>query len=141
VASNRTRTTIVALLAIGVVFMAGLVIGIAGDRAWLVLHGRLSMRHGPSDRMVNMLVNRMDRELKLTPAQRTAVTAILRRSRDRIAAIDANVRPQVRAQMAATSAEIEAVLSPEQRTKFVALRKKMEARHRSSPIYGPAPPP
>jgi Spy/CpxP family protein refolding chaperone len=140
VASNRLSTKIAAAIAILVVFVAGLVIGIAGDRAWLVLHGRLSMRHGASDTMVKMLVNRLNRELNLTPAQRTAVTAILRQSRDRIAAIDANVRPQVRAQMAATSAEIENVLTPEQRTKFVEIRKKMEARHRGSPFYGPSPP-
>jgi Spy/CpxP family protein refolding chaperone len=132
-----TRTT--AAIALAVVFLAGLVIGIAGDRAYLVLHGKLPMRHGPSDRMVNHLVDRLDHELKLTPAQRTSVTAILKRGRDHIDAINAGVRPQVRAQMDATSAEIEKVLTPEQRTKFVELRTKMEAHHRVGPFDGGPP--
>jgi Spy/CpxP family protein refolding chaperone len=131
-----TKTT--AAIALAVVFLAGLVIGVAGDRAFLVLRGRLPMRHGPSDRMVNHLVDRLDRELELTPAQRTTVTAILKRGRDRIDAIHGAIRPQVRAQMDATSAEIEKVLTPEQRTKFAELRAKME-RHRERPFDAPPP--
>lgn len=132
-----TRTA--AGIALAVVFVAGLVIGFAADRAYLVMHGRLPMRHGPGDRMVKHLVDRLDRELKLTPAQRTSVSAILNRSRDRIDAIYGGIRPQVRAQIDATSAEIEKVLTPEQRTKFVELRAKMEARHHDGPFGGPPP--
>lgn len=133
-----TKTT--AAIALAVVFLAGLVLGVAGDRAFLVLRGRLPMRHGPSERMVNHLVDRLDHDLKLTPAQRTSVTEILKRGRDRIDAIYGGIRPQVRAQMDATSAEIEKVLTPEQRTKFAELRAKLD-RHRDRPFDGPPRPP
>ena len=136
----KTRTT--AAIALTVVFLGGLVIGIAGDRAFLVLRGRLPMRHGPSERMVSHLVDRLDHELKLTPAQRTSVAEILKRGRARIDTIYGGIRPQVRAQMDSTSAEIEKVLTPEQRTKFAELRAKMESHRREGgPFGGPPRPP
>lgn len=135
-----TKTT--AAIALVVVFLAGIILGVAGDRAFLVLHGRLPMRHGPSQRMVSHIVDRLDHDLKLTPAQRTTVTAILQRSRDRVDGIYATIQPQVRAQIDSASAEIEKVLTPEQRTKFAEIRAKMESRRRmGGPFGGPPPPP
>jgi Spy/CpxP family protein refolding chaperone len=42
----------------------------------------------------------------------------------------ANVRPQVRQELDATNAEIETVLTPEQKTKFSNLRMRIGARWR-----------
>ena len=47
----------------------------------------------------------------------------------------ANVRPQIRQELDATNAEIETVLTPEQKTKFADLRMRIGARRhdRNSP--------
>src|SRR5437764_253383 len=64
------------------------------------------------------------------------------------ASASASVRPQVRQELDATNAEIEKVLTPEQRTKFEALqlqhrRQRMNRRgaHGMAPGLPPAPPP
>jgi hypothetical protein len=125
---GRMSTKATATIALIVVFFAGLVIGAAPDHAYLIVRGKIPMRRGASDRMVTRMVERLDADLHFTPAQRTTVTAILTRSRDRIDRIYDNIRPQVHAQIDATSGEIEKVLTPEQRTKFAEFRAKMEER-------------
>jgi len=134
-------TKATATIALLVVFLAGLLIGAVADHAYLVVRGRIPMRHGLSDRMVARMVERLDDDLHFSAAQRTAVTEILRRRHERISAIYDNVRPQVRAQIDATTAEIDKILTPEQRTKFAELHAKMEKRHHGGRFGTDAPPP
>ncbi len=121
-------TRIVATVVVVIVFFAGIFIGAAGERIWIV-------RRGPTfpPRMegsfVNHMVSRLDQDLHLTPQQRQQITQILESRRQKINSIWSSVRPQVRQQVDQTNAEIEKVLTPEQRTKFAEIRARREARH------------
>jgi Spy/CpxP family protein refolding chaperone len=112
-----------------VAFFAGLLVGVAGDHLYLIHSGRLFPRHAArfaSDRMAD----RLDRELHLTPQQKTEVQAILERHRAKIDAAMSNVRPMIRQELDASNKEIETILTPEQRTKFSELRMRIESRRR-----------
>jgi len=122
-----------ALLVIGAL-VAGVVLGVAGDRAWMHIH---RSQHPPG---FERLVEHLDHELTLTPQQKEAVRQIVQRRRARIEAIAATTRPQMRQEVESLNAEIEKVLSPEQRQKFQTLSKRMHQRHRGMRPAGPPPP-
>jgi len=117
-----------ALLVIGA-FLCGIVVGVAGDHTFLLFHGRLRPSHGASEAVANRIVARLDRELKLTPQQHTAVQQIIDKRRQRIEAIWTSVGPQVREEMDGTRAEIERLLTPEQREKFRQMHQHMQDRN------------
>jgi Spy/CpxP family protein refolding chaperone len=126
--SNKTRTA--AVVVVIVAFLAGILIGVAGDHLYLIHNGRLSPRHAArfsADRMTERLAG----ELELTPQQKTQVQQIIERHRAKIDAIMSNVRPQVRGELDATNAEIDTILTPAQRTKFATLRMRVGARRRA----------
>lgn len=132
--STKVAAAVVILLA----FLAGIVVGIAGDRFWQFRH-----RGGPGDRgkrMTKFLAERLDKQLDLDDTQRAQVEQILERHRARIDALMSGVQPQMRAEIDATNREISAVLTPEQREKFEKLKMRM-LRHRGGPPPGGAPPP
>lgn len=120
--SNRRVTTpILAAVALVVTFIAG---GVVGG----VLHRGMMLRGGDGDRSAAFLMKRLDRRLDLTPQQEAAVTAILARGRQRIRAVWSGVAPQVQREIERTNAEIDAVLTPQQRTKFTEIKMKMQSR-------------
>jgi Spy/CpxP family protein refolding chaperone len=124
--SSNTRATAVAVIVVA--FIAGILAGVAGDHLYLIRSGRLSPRHGrfSADRMTDRLTH----QLNLSAQQKTQVQQIIERHHAKIDATMANVRPQVRQELDATNAEIEKVLTPEQKTKFADLRMRIEARRR-----------
>jgi len=118
-----------AVVVVVVAFIAGILVGVAGDHLYLIRSGRLSSRRTArfsADRMADNL----GRELQLSPQQKTQVQQIIERHRAKIDATMSSVRPQVRLEIDATNKEIEGILTPEQRTKFEALRMRIGARHR-----------
>ena len=123
---TTSRSKVIAAIVVVVAFAAGIVIGVCGDRFWRVHFGPRD--HRP--RMVTALIlRRLDHELDLTPQQHQAVQQILTAREQRITALMATVRPQIRQQIDATNAEIEKVLTPEQRMKF----QQMRLHHGSHP--------
>jgi Spy/CpxP family protein refolding chaperone len=125
--SSKTRTA--AVVVVIVAFIAGILVGVAGDHLYLIHNGRLSPRHATrfsADRMAERLAGQLD----LSAQQKTQVQQIIERHRAKIDATMNAVRPQVRSEIDATNAEIDAVLTPEQRTKFAAIRMKMGAHRR-----------
>jgi Spy/CpxP family protein refolding chaperone len=124
--SSNTRAAAIAVVVVA--FIAGILAGVAGDHLYLIRSGRLSPRHGrfSTERMTDRLTHQLD----LTQQQKTQVQQIIERHRAKIDATMANVRPQVRQEVEATNAEIETVLTPEQKTKFADLRMRIEARRR-----------
>jgi Spy/CpxP family protein refolding chaperone len=127
-----------AALLIAGALLAGMVLGIAGDRAWLWHTRQLAPRHAPR---LGMLVEHLDRELHFTPQQKQAVTQVIDSHRKRIEAISASVRPQMRAELDATNAEIEKLLTPEQRAKFQQLQQRHINRRRQRGAERGLPPP
>ncbi len=122
---RRSSSTIVlAVVALLVTFLAGVLTGFAGSR---FLFWKRPARV-PS-RAAEFLMKRLDRRLDLTPQQEIQVTRILERHHERIAAVWNGVRPQVRKEIEETNAEIERVLTPEQRAKFGQIKMRLMPRH------------
>ena len=128
-----TSPRAVAALLIVAALITGIVVGVAGDRAWMHWH-----RNAPRPPRLDRLVEHLDRTLNLTPQQRVSVKQIIDRHGQRIDAISASIRPQVRQEIEAMNAEVEKVLTPEQVTKFRELSSRM---HRRRGGMRPAPPP
>jgi len=132
--STSTRTT--AALVVIVAFIAGFFVGIAGDRLYLI-HTRQFFPRRAADYAAHHVVSRLDRELHLTDAQKTSIQRVVDQHRVRIEAVWNNVRPQVRQEIEAANAEIDRLLTPEQRTKFQQMRMRMAPRrggHREGPL-------
>jgi Spy/CpxP family protein refolding chaperone len=113
---SAARTTIVAVLVLVLTFGAGLVVGFGlGRFAHLARGGR-----GPMPEVAaRMMLNRLDRHLELTDAQETQIRAIFERRHSRM-----------RDEIAQTNAEIESVLTPEQREKLRKMRMHLAGRER-----------
>jgi hypothetical protein len=135
VSPSRTRTT--AALSVIAIFIGGLLVGIAGDRFYL-LHTR---RLFPSDRgarfATRRIVEHLDRDLHLSSQQRIDVQRIIDQHHVRIDSVMSGIQPQVRAELEAANAEIDKILTPEQREQF----KKMRMRAPFPRRHGFAPPP
>lgn len=109
--------------------ICGIVIGVAGDHAYLLWRHRLIPSHRMAEAVSQRIVKHLDDELHFTPAQRTEIQQIIDRHRQRIEAIWANVRPQARQEIDQTNAEIERVLTPDQLGKFRTMRMRMQQQH------------
>jgi hypothetical protein len=121
VSPNSTRTT--AVLVVVATFIAGLFVGIAGDRLYLVRFRHFFPRRAAEFAARNV-VDHLDRELHLNPQQKTEIQQIIENHRKRIDGLWTSVRPQVRQELDAANAEIEKVLTPEQREKFSKMRMR-----------------
>ena len=128
---NRSKLAAVGLLA--AVFLAGGLAGWGGHEAAEHDNGRGSRgrRRGP-DAMVEYL----QRELKLSDAQRDSVRAIFARHRPETDSLWARVRPRFDSIKTRMRAEIDAVLTPEQRTLHQQLIERAEHQRKRSPDRG-----
>ena len=126
-------------------FVAGIAIGVAGDRA--LEHNR------PGRRGARSQLDRMARELDLTAAQRASFDTILANRDKQVRQLFAPLRPQMDSLMPlgkvirdSTHEQLRRVLTPEQRAKFdkmheEAKKRGAEARRRWDRDTGPLPPP
>jgi hypothetical protein len=119
---GSTRRT--AILLVAVAFVAGTLIGFAGGRVYSI--SRLFDRGHAPDSVRSRILHHLDRELKLTPQQRDQIGAIMETHHKRMEQISEGIRPQMRQELDSANREIEAVLTPEQRTKYEAMRMRME---------------
>jgi len=78
------------------------------------------------------IVKRLDYQLHFTDQQRAQVTSIIQARQQRIGVIQNAVRPQIRAQIDQTNAEIEKILTPEQRTKFQEIKMRIHRPHNNN---------
>ena len=114
-----------------IAFVTGILVGVVGDHLLFIHHVF------PRGFVAGRIADRLDRELHLSPQQKTQVQQILDRHHTRIDAIMSGVRPQVRQEIDSTNAEIEKILTPEQRAQFAKMRMRMPG-HRG--MGGPPPP-
>lgn len=121
------RTTLVAAIVLIVTFCVGVLAGVFGDR-YLVRHPLGPPRHSPES-----IAQHLDRKLHFTPQQRAAVLQILQRREARILELWSSVHPRVRQEVEATNAEIERLLTPEQRAEFEKIRMRMRTREPRMP--------
>lgn len=113
-----TKTTIIAVLALVLTFTVGFVAGFAVHR----FMGPPGPGHAGAPRM---MLRHLDFRLDLTDAQRAQIETILDRRHRRINEIRETTRPRMLAEIDATNAEIEKVLTPEQREKFSSMRLRL----------------
>lgn len=120
---SATKTTLVAVVVLALTFGAGFIGGAASHHLWF------AHREAVHPFAMKAIVNRLDRRLDLTDAQRAQIETIIRRRHARINAMWSGVRPRVREELEATNAEIVQVLTPEQRAKYE--KMKMHLLHRA----------
>jgi hypothetical protein len=114
-------------------FIAGLFVGMAGDRFYLFHHGRLFASR--RDFAAHRIVDRLDRQLHLSAQQKTEVQAIVDGHRRRIESLMTGVRPQIRQELDAANAEIDKILTPPQREQFKKFRMHVPQRRGGPPPY------
>lgn len=121
------RSRWVALVFLVGAFVAGMAIGFAGDRA--IRHDRPG-HHGPRSP-----VDRMARDLDLTPAQRASFDSILEGRRKQMRKLFDPIRPQMDSLMKlgkvigdSTHEQLRRVLTPEQRVKFAKMHAESMKR-------------
>lgn len=125
---SATKTTFIAVIILVLTFSAGAIVGVFADRM-LLMHGRFGPRPHAERFATNMLVNRLDRRLDLTDAQREQIQEILDKRHERVLALWSDIDPRVRAEIEGANAEIAKVLTPEQRRKFEQLKLGIHGLH------------
>ncbi len=130
---------VLAAVVLAITFVVGAILGVAGDRLWVMTHG------GPR-RSPEMIVRHLTYALRLSDQQRAEVTEIVRRHQQRIAAVTSATRPAVQQELEQANREIEQVLTPEQRERFARMRmrlmpmqRRMMRRHDGAPADAGAP--
>jgi len=131
-------------LVVGLTFVVGVLSGAVLDRGFKRASATVvpPTRHGPAgppgsarDRVGReqhreRFVQQLTRELSLNPQQVARIDAITLSREQRMNAFWQQVQPQIHALLDATRAEINQVLTPEQRAKLQDLRRQREARER-----------
>jgi Spy/CpxP family protein refolding chaperone len=107
-------------------FAAGLTVGLAAER--YALHRNADSQAGESGRRGGSTIERFADELGITPEQQTLIDPILVETRERLSAVSDRVRPEWEAVVDSARARIEAVLTPEQVTRYRALLDEQEER-------------
>jgi Spy/CpxP family protein refolding chaperone len=145
--AGRVRKTpggpLLALMVVVIAVLAGAVAGIAVDRLILLPHSHREAWHGgaglhggpgrpPRDREFR---NRFARELGLSSQQRISIDSIMDRQGRELRGVRREVQPRLDSIVSRTRAALDSVLTPEQRKKAEAIRR----RHPRPP--GPPPPP
>ena len=127
------KSRLVAGVVIVLVLVAGIAIG-------LFLHQALPWRHGPPGfgiggpppghgaAVKDRMLARLDRQLKLTPSQHATIDTVLRRREADLRTLMAETRPRFDSIATRTRADIQAVLTPEQRDEFAKIVKEVESR-------------
>ncbi len=122
--STRSSARTIAVVTVVATLIVGFLIGVVADRAWIIRHG-LPRSQRTQRFTTDRIVARLDGQLHFTESQRAQVTQIIQARQQRIAAIQTAVRPQIRAQIDQTNAEIEKILTPEQRTTFQQIKMRV----------------
>ncbi len=122
---------VAALLSVTALLVCGVVAGALGMHLFEAHRGPARwMRGRPPGPPPHLVMREMEERLDLTADQRRQIAGILDRSRDESEALRREVRPRLEKQMERTRQEIEAVLTPEQRRKFLDLRREQRRRAR-----------
>jgi Spy/CpxP family protein refolding chaperone len=131
--SEPRRSGVVAGVVIVLVLLAGVAIG-------YFLHHAVQWRHGPPGfgvggppsgpppQLKSRMLERLDRELKLTPEQHTKIDSVLTRRETDLRALMAETRPRFDSIATRTRSEIQEVLTPEQREEFAKIVQRIESR-------------
>ncbi len=134
------RSNLILGIYLVLVFLSGVLVGALGYRAVFDRRVQAAPRLSPEEFRKRLVAELQDR-LDLTPQQVEQLNAILDRTRQRFAKLEAEVlRPQKRAILKQQSEEIKAILNERQRAEFERWEQERAARHRQRhPEPGPPP--
>lgn len=126
------KSRLVAGVVIALVFLAGAAVGFFLQHA-LPRHGGQGFAvggppPGHPPRMKGWMLERLDRDLALTPEQHARIDTVLTRRESDLRAFMSEARPRFDAIATRTRAEIQAVLTPEQQGKFAEITERMDSR-------------
>lgn len=136
--ASPSSTKATAAVVVIVAFIAGFIAGVAGDRFYLIGTRQFFPRR-VMEFEARHVVDHLDSQLHLNPQQRVQIEGIIERHRARMQSIMSGVRPQMRQEIDSANAEIEKVLTPEQRTQFEKTRMRMRPRRGMGPPPGGMP--
>ena len=131
------KSRLVAGLVIVLVFLAGAAVGFWCHHA-IAPRGFLRFAiggppAGPPPEMKGWMLQRLDRDLDLTPEQHARIDTVLTQRETDIRALMTETRPRFEAIASRTRAEIQTVLTPEQQEKFAKLTRRLDAHRRGPP--------
>lgn len=144
---SRRAGPLQAVLVVLLAAFAGGLAGVAVDRLFLLPHMFRGPGFGheggpgrpPRDREFR---ERFAREVGLSPEQQTRIDSIMDRQGREMRAVRSQVRPQVDSIISRTRRELDSVLTPEQRIKAEAIRKRHPRPPGPPPgEFPPGPPP
>jgi hypothetical protein len=110
---NRSRTWAVVFLV--ATFAAGITVGAGGRALWVRYASAAALDR---TRGLDRMMDELNAELRLGPAQRDSVRAILQRHRTRMTAVWETVRPRFDSMRAQMDSEVSRQLTPEQQVKY-----------------------
>ncbi len=135
---------VMAAVVVGVTLLAGILVGIGLDRAFFrpphirPPYGEFA-RGTNADSVRQHMRAAFARQLHLTPDQAARIDTIMQRRMAALDSIRKETGPKVRALIGATRAQIDSVLTPEQRDQFRSLQHRHSRRFpRDSGGRGPA---
>ncbi len=110
---NRSTTWAVVFLA--ATFAAGIAVGAGGRALWVRYASAAAPERG---RGLDRMMEELNDELSLSPAQRDSVRAIVQRHRTRMTAVWETVRPRFDSMRAQMDSDVARQLTPEQQAKY-----------------------
>jgi hypothetical protein len=110
---NRSTTWAVVFLV--ATFAAGIAVGAGGRALWVRYASAAAPERG---RGLDRMLDELTEELRLGPAQRDSVRAIVQRHRTRMTAVWETVRPRFDSMRAQMDSEVARQLTPDQQAKY-----------------------
>lgn len=116
-----------AILYLAAIFVLGVVVGALGER---LVERRWGWEHQSWQERRAHVVDRFTKELNLTPQQRDQLARILDETGQQYQALHEQVRQQYNAIRQSGRQRIREILTPEQRTRFEEIVKKLDEERR-----------
>jgi Spy/CpxP family protein refolding chaperone len=132
------RSTTTKVLAGLLLFASGAVTGYFGSRL-LAERGRFALFHGDPRHFSEMVVRRLSDDLDLSAEQQEKLRPIVLNTGDELAKIRREQEPKVRETIDKSIEATKAILTPEQREKYMALMERLDKRRKAMERFGPPP--
>jgi Spy/CpxP family protein refolding chaperone len=128
---EATKARREAAVLVFVVFLLGVLLGGVGNHLWgSRVWGNSGGRPGPPPSREQVLAN-FTRELELTPDQEKQLGSILDDSRSKFHALDRSMDPQRMQIRDESRAQMRALLTPDQQTKFDAFLQRQDQQRKN----------
>lgn len=135
---NQNRYKLKFAAGIALIFFVGVLAGVLGAGIYFEARIEKMFHHGPPKG--KMILMRLTEDLELTPTQIEEIGPIVERFEEKVFEIKKRFSPQMKPLLDQFANQIRGVLNSEQRSKFDAIREKMQKRFPKGPPFLPHPP-